>query len=302
MYRPEGVFVAMATPMDGDERIRLDEVERQVRRFELAGADALFPLGTNGEFFALEYGEKIEVLAAVMESASRETVKCAGVGCVTTRETVALAREAEAMGVDAVAVITPYFAALSQDQLYRHFTAVADSVSIPVILYNIPQRTGNSIDFETAARLAAVENIAGIKDSSGKLENLRGYLETVPDGFAVLVGSDGLILEGLRAGAAGCVSGMANATPELVVAICRCWKAGDEAGAESAQARLSNVRRILGLGNPNSIVKQAANLLGQPLGPCRSPGRIPDGTLDRPIAEILSECGYTVPGSQAEGG
>ena len=291
MLRPEGVFVALTTPMHSDERINFEELRNQVDRFIDAGVDALFCLGTNGEFYALDQGEKLRVLETVLDQAESRRPVCAGVGCVTTAETVTLAREAERLGTDAVSVITPYFVALGQDQLYSHFLTVAEAVAIPVILYNIPARTGNTIAPDTVQRLSVVPNIVGIKDSSGKIESVEGFIDAAADGCSVLAGTDSLVLPGLQAGASGTVSGLANVVPELLVAIYRAWKAGAIEEAENAQATLTAVREIIKLGNPNSITKRAVNLRGYPVGPCRAPAEVESPETDASICEILSACG-----------
>ena len=295
MLRPEGVFVALTTPMHADERINGEELRRQVDRFIQAGVNALFCLGTNGEFYALDRQEKIEVLEIVREQAGERVPVCAGVGCVTTAETVAFAREAERLGADAVSVITPYFVALGQEQLYSHFRTVAEAVELPVILYNIPARTGNTITPETLERLSVIPNVIGIKDSSGKLESVQGFIEAASDGCSVLAGTDSLVLPGLRAGASGTVSGLANVVPELLVEVYRFWKMGADDDAERSQARLTSVREILKLGNPNSITKRAVNLLGFPVGPCRAPAEVQSPEVDAGIREVLSASGVDVP-------
>ena len=286
---PRGVYVAMVTPMHEDESINHEELGRQVDRFADAGVDALFALGTNGEFYALSYQEKLDVLATVIEAAGGRLPVCAGVGCVTTAETIALAADAERLGVQSLSVITPYFAALSQEQLSRHFRAVAKAVALPLILYNIPQRTGNTIEPATVGSLSEVPNIAGVKDSSGRLESVRAFLDAAPKGFSVMAGTDSLILPGLKAGASGTVSGLANVVPELVVEIYRCWCEGRIAEAEAAQEAVVQVRSVLSLGNPNTVTKRATHLRGFPVGPCRAPASGLPPAIDDQIRKMLAE-------------
>lgn len=271
MFTPSGSYVAMLTPMNADESLRLGEIANQVRRFVRAGIDGLFCLGTNGEFYALTPEEKVRVIDSVLGAAEGRRPVCAGVGCVTTRETVALARQAERMGVTFVSVIAPYFVAASAQELERHFRAVAESVSLPVVLYNIPARTGNTIAPESVARLAGISNIVGIKDSSGKIESVKAFLGAAPPGFSVLCGTDSLILDALRAGASGAISGLANIVPAVVARICSSWRSADQTSAEEAQAELTSLRSITALGNPNTVVKRAVGLLGYDVGPAREP-------------------------------
>ncbi len=270
-FVPTGTYVAMLTPMNLDESLRLNAIPGQVDRFVEAGIDGLFCVGTNGEAYALSHGEKLDVIAAVVAAARGRLPVCAGVGCVTTRETVELAREAEKLGANLVAVVTPYYAEVSQPELERHYRAVAEAVTIPIMLYNIPARTGNALSAETVARLSHLERVVGIKDSSGSMDSLRGFLKSAHPGFSVFSGSDALLLEGLRAGTVGAVSGLANVVPGLVSAIYDAWKRGEVAAAEAAQAELIGLREIMPLGNAVSVVKRAANVLGWPIGPSRAP-------------------------------
>ncbi len=271
MLPAEGVWVAMTTPMHEDEEINFPELRNQTNRFVSAGVDALFCLGTNGEFYALSLEEKTAVMEqAIGETAGRVPV-CVGVGCITTRETIEMARRAERAGADAVSIITPYFVALSPQQIERHFRTVAESVALPVLLYNIPARTQNRIDTETMSRLAAVENIVAIKDSSGSLSTVLDFARINRDELKVFVGTDSLILKGLDAGACGTVSGLANVCPRLVVSIYTAWREDRRQDAVCAQERLSHVREILTLGNPNTITKLATTAVGQPVGPARKP-------------------------------
>lgn len=284
-----GIYVAMSTPMNGDESLNIAELHRQVDRFQNAGVDALFCLGTNGEFFALEMDERLTVMNEVINNHPGRTVPvCVGVGCVTTRDTIRLAQEAEAAGADAVSVITPYFVSLTQEQIEIHYRAVADSVSLPVILYNIPARTQNAIHVDTVARLAEVDNIVAIKDSSGNIENVRAFIDSTPEGFGVFTGTDSLILQGLKMGSWGAVSGLANICPRLVVRIYRAWKEGREEEARSAQTRLSEVRKICTMGNPNTITKLATNIVGQPVGPARAPASGASREVETEVREHLA--------------
>lgn len=287
--KPRGVYVALLTPMNDDETVNVAEMENQMTRMAAAGVDAALILGTNGEFFALSAEERISIMREAVRKAPPELRVCAGVGAVTTRDTVRLACEAETAGVPVLAVIAPYFVQLSQAQLERHFRDIAASTRLPIMLYNIPNRTGNPLSVETVVSLAEVSTIIGIKDSSGDLEYLERIIASVPEDFAVLVGSDGLILEALKAGAVGSVSGMANLVPEIVVKIYRSFTEGRGQDAAEAQERLTKARSILSLGNSNSIVKRAVQLAGQQVGPCRRPGAIADPEIDRKIIEILED-------------
>lgn len=287
MFDLSGVITAIATPMDDAEKINEAELRRQVNRQIDAGVHGLFALGTNGEFYALSWEEKLLVMRAILEETAGRVPVIGGVGCITTRETIALAKEAEQTGLEAITVIVPYFVAVSQDQIYDHFRRVAESVNLPILLYNIPMRTGNSIEIETAQRLAEIPNIVGIKDSSGKMENLQTLIDETPGEFHVYVGTDSLILKTLQAGGRGAVSGCANLFPKLMARIYNSWKKGDLQDATTAQELVNPIRSTFKLGNPNSVVKRTLELLGHPVGPARSPVNISSAEIDEAIRKAL---------------
>ena len=174
-----------------------------------------------------------------------------------------------------MSVIVPYFAAASQDELYDHYKAVAESVKLPVVLYNIPARTGNALAPATVARLAKdIPNIMGAKDSSGNFDNMKQYIELTQDigkDFSVLSGNDSLILPALMFGGKGGIAGCANVFPHTMVEIYKAFKAGDIERAKKVQDSIRIFRNCFKYGNPNTLVKIAAGLLGDPVGPCRRP-------------------------------
>lgn len=180
---------------------------------------------------------------------------------------------AEAAGADILSVITPSFAKASQHELIVHYTRVAEAVpNMPIVLYNIPMRTGNALEPQTVVELAKIDNIIGAKDSSGDWDNLSAYIELTKDmDFGVLSGNDALILKALQAGAKGAIAGCANVYPKNMVGIYENWAAGDMEAAEACQAAVAPLRACFKYGNPNTVVKTAVNLLGYPVGKCRAP-------------------------------
>ena len=284
-----GIIPAIVTPFNDDETINEAELRNQVRRQLDAGAHGLFPGGTNGEFYALSGDERQFVLEVVLDETRRRIPVYAGTGAVTTRESIDLSKRAAAAGADALSLVTPYYGAASQEELVAHFTAVARAVDLPVVIYNIPARTGNVIKPETVGRLAHVDNIVGVKDSSGDWDNLLAYLEQGGDKLAVLCGNDSLILRGLQAGAAGSITGVANVYPETMVGIYEAWRAGDEAKAQEFQDSIANLRAVFKHGNPNTVVKIATRLLGYEVGQCRAPfNRLPEFAVEE-LKGVLNE-------------
>lgn len=271
MLKPKGIITPIVTPMTEDEKINEKELRAQVNRLVNSGISGLFPLGTNGEVYALSTEEKLEVLKIVVDENKGRLPVYAGTGCVSTRETIALSQKAKDLGVDALSIVSPYYVAVSQEDLYNHYSRIAEAVDLPIVLYNIPARTGNNIDYTTVRRLAKYENIVGIKDSSGNFDNTLRYIEDTDRRLAVLAGNDSLILWTLLAGGTGAIAGCSNVFPELVVSIYKLWEQGKIAEANAQQIKLRPLRDVMKMGNPNSVIKRAMNLLGYPVGPARAP-------------------------------
>lgn len=271
----KGIIPPILTPMNEDESINEAELRHQVNRMIDAGVSGIFAFGTNGEAYALSHKEKVQVLKVVVDETKKRVPVYAGTGCVTTRETITLSKEAEEIGADILSVIVPYFAAASQDELYDHYKAVAEAVNLPVVLYNIPARTGNALAPATVAKLAKdVPNIMGAKDSSGNFDNMKQYIELTQDigkDFSVLSGNDSLILPALMFGGKGGIAGCANVFPRTMVEIYEAFTAGDIERAKKVQDSIRIFRNCFKYGNPNTLVKIAAGLLGYPVGSCRRP-------------------------------
>lgn len=267
-----GILAAIATPFDEDENLVESALRAHVRRQLEAGVHGIFALGTNGEFYAQTPTERAEAARIVIDEVSGRVPVVIGAGAATTKETIAIAADAAAAGADALSIITPYFAAASQVEIENHFRAVANSVDVPVIVYNIPARTRNAVAPATLEKLAEVENITAVKDSSGNFDTILQYLErTDRETFDVISGNDSLILWTLLAGGAGGISGIANIYPRTMASIYDLFLAGDMDAARTAQDSIRPIRNCLALGNPNTVVKHAGNARGFGLGPARAP-------------------------------
>lgn len=273
MAELKGIVVPIVTPMNEDESINTDELRRQVDRQIEAGIHGIFPFGTNGEGYILNFDEKKLVLQTVIDQVAGRVPVYAGTGCISTKETIEQCKMAMDCGADVLSVITPSFAKASQHELLVHYETVAAAVpEAPIVLYNIPARTGNALAPETVAELAKIDNIVGAKDSSGDWTNLSAYIELTKDmDFAVLSGNDSLILKALQAGAKGAIAGCANVYPKNMVGIYENFKKGDLEAAQKCQDAVAPLRACFKYGNPNTVVKTAVNLLGYPVGKCRAP-------------------------------
>lgn len=288
-----GIIPPILTPMNEDESINVAELRNQVNRMIDAGCHALFPFGTNGEGYILSGEEKKLVLETVVEETNGRVPVYAGTGCISTRETIAQSKMARDIGADVLSIITPSFAAASQNELYDHYKAVAEAVDMPIVLYNIPARTGNAIAPATVGKLAQIENIVGAKDSSGNFANILGYIDAGKGkqngDFATLSGNDQLIIWTLLAGGTGGIAGCANVYPHTMASIYDLFMAGKIEEAKAANASIQSFRGCFKYGNPNTIVKTAVALLGYNVGKCRAPfNQVPEEGIEA-LKKVLAE-------------
>lgn len=287
MLRPNGIIVPIITPMTEDEEINEAELRNQINRMISSGIHGIFCVGTNGESYALSNEEKLQVIKITVEETRGRVPVYAGTGCVSTKETIKLSLQAKELGVDALSILSPYYVAVSQDDIYAYFSDIAQAVDLPIVLYNIPARTGNNIDYKTVAKLSKFDNIVGIKDSSGNFDNTLRYIEDTDKRVAVLAGNDSLILWTLLAGGDGAIAGTANLFPELLVEIYDLWQKGEIERANEAQKKLRPFRDVMKLANPNSVVKRAMNLLGYNVGPARRPVDRLNPKIEEELKEVL---------------
>ncbi|WP_101912360.1 4-hydroxy-tetrahydrodipicolinate synthase [Megasphaera vaginalis (ex Bordigoni et al. 2020)] len=288
MFKAEGLITPVVTALTDKETFDKRAYQAFINHLIEAGVHGIFPLGTNGEFYAFSAAEKLEIIEAAVEAVNGRVPVYAGTGCVTTKETIEMSLAAKKLGVDCLSVITPYFVKASQGDLYEHFSEVAKHVDMPILLYNIPARTGNAIEWTTVKKLAAFENIIGIKDSSRNFDNMLKYIENTDPRLNVLPGSDSLILWALLAGGTGAISGCSNVFPELMVSIYNYWKEGDIEKANEAQKKIRPFRNVMQMGNPNSVVKLAVNMRGYHVGPARQPSNCTDPAIKAALEEVFT--------------
>ena len=288
-FKAYGVITPVLTALDEHENFNKKAYQEFIDHLIKSGVHGIFALGTNGEFYAFSFKEKLEIIEAAVEAVDGRVPVYAGTGCVTTKETVELTREVSKIkGVDCLSVISPYFTAIKQPDLIRHYTAVAAATDLPILLYNIPARTGNNIDYKTAKTIAErCPNVIGIKDSSGNFDNTLKYIENTDNHLQVLAGSDSLILWTLKAGGAGAISGCSNVFPELMASIYDLFKKGDFEAANAAQRKIRAFRNVMQMGNPNSVVKRAAQLKGFDVGPARAPSNIKSKAIDDALLDVF---------------
>lgn len=200
------VLTAMVTPFDRDGKVDLPTAKRLARHLVENGSDGLVIVGTTGESPTLSHDEKLAMFRAAVEAVGSDGSVVAGTGSNDTAATIALTQEAEAIGVDALLLIAPYYNKPNQEGLYRHFAAVAEATRLPIILYNHPPRTGVSIAPETLARLAKIPNIVALKDSSASLDVASEFRKATPESFMLYSGNDSLTLPMMSVGGYGVIS------------------------------------------------------------------------------------------------
>ena len=284
----KGIITAMITPFDENQGINTKATKQLVNKLIHSGVSGLFILGTNGEFHLLTNDEKIAFAKIVIDEVNKRVPVYVGTGGNSTSEVMELSKKMEALGADALSVITPYFLVPSQSEIIQHYKAIAEAVRIPIVLYNIPKNTGINLEPETVRELAKIKNIIAIKDSSGKIENIEKYIQITKDeDFSVLSGSDSLILSALKIGAAGAIAATSNLITELDVSIYENFLKGDMEKAEKAQQDIEILRTVLKLGTVPSILKKAVQMSGIPVGSARLPvAEVKEETVKK-IQEML---------------
>lgn len=271
-FRPYGVLPAMITPLTKDYKINEKALRKLVNYLIEGGVHGIFAVGTTGEFYAITNEEYRAVLEITKEEVAGRVPVYAGANHLTTRGCIELAQIAEDVGVDALSVLTPFFITPSQEQLYEHFREIASATSLPILLYNNKPKTHVDITPATAARLAEIDNIIGVKDSTGDMTNTAEYLRlTKGKNFHVMMGRDTLIYSALCYGASGAVASCANVAPRIVADIYDKFVAGDHAGALEAQYRLAPLRIAFNLGTFPAVIKEGLELQGIEAGPCYAP-------------------------------
>jgi 4-hydroxy-tetrahydrodipicolinate synthase len=208
-----GCGTALVTPFRADLSLDEETLRRLVRRQIDAGIDFLVPCGTTGENPTLARAEHLRVVAITLEEAKGKVPVLAGAGGYNTAEVIELGREMKHLGADGILSVTPYYNKPTQEGLFQHFKAIATQVGLPIVVYNVPGRTGVNLEPGTLKRLAEVENIAGVKEASGNIGQMAAVLNAVPDRFAVLSGDDAVTLPLVALGGRGVISVVSNEVP-----------------------------------------------------------------------------------------
>jgi len=257
-----GSLTALITPMAADGSVDFGAYARLIDWQIEQGTAGLVPVGTTGESPTLSHAEHKAVVEAAVAAAKGRVPVIAGAGSNATAEAIHLAQHAEKAGADAVLVVTPYYNKPTQEGLFRHYQAIAQAVTLPVFIYNIPGRSVIDMSVETMARLAQLPNIAGVKDATANLTRPLHTLRACGPDFIQLSGEDHTALSYLAAGGHGCISVTANVAPRLCAQMHEAWARGDVQGAMAIQMRLLPLHDAMFCESNPGPVKYAAALLG----------------------------------------
>lgn len=290
--RLDGAFTALITPFRHGE-IDLPALRRLVSLQIDGGIDGLVPCGTTGEAATMTDRERQFVIETVIEEARGRVPVIAGVGSNDTRRTIEAARHARTAGADAALVVVPYYNKPTADGLYRHYAAIAEATDLPLVLYNVPGRTGINMTAETTIRLSHLPTVAAIKEASGSLDQVSEILAGAADGFVLLSGDDSLTLPMMSLGARGVISVASNIVPGPIAALVASAAAGDLDRARDLHHSLFELMRALFIENNPTAVKTAAGLLSL----CADEVRLPltamsPGNRAR-VADALQRCVFT---------
>lgn len=265
------VLTAMVTPFNKDLSINYSQARKLARHLVQSGSDGLVVVGTTGESPTLTKDEKVELFRAVVEEVGGDAVVIAGTGDYSTSETVALTRAAQKVGADGVMLVSPYYNKPSQEGLYQHFKAVAESTDLPIILYNIPGRTSVNLLPQTVARLSQVKNIVAIKEASGSMDQVSELRRVLPDSFAIYSGDDSLTLPILALGGKGVISVLSHLAGERIKEMINAYTSGNTTLATDIHLELFPLFKGMFITTNPVPIKAALNLLGWDAGKPRLP-------------------------------
>lgn len=268
----KGAGVAIVTPMKENEEVNYDKLEELIEWQIDQGTDCIIIVGTTGESSTLTTEEHSEVIKAAVRFTKHRVPVVAGTGSNCTREAIHLSKEAEAAGVDGLLAVTPYYNKATQGGLIRYYTEIAEAVKLPIIMYNVPGRTGCNILPETAATLFKnVENIVGIKEATGNVAQAAKTMYLTDGKIDLYSGEDGIVVPLMAIGAVGVISVWSNIAPKDVHDMCAAYAAGDVKKAMELQLKAQPLVDAL-FSEVNPIpVKKALNLMGKEVGSLRSP-------------------------------
>lgn len=290
----KGIIVPIVTPVDENSCVNEEALKRVVNHVILGGVHGILAFGSNGEFFAIDKEEQKRGLEIIVKAAAGRVPIYMGIGDITTKVCVELAKMAQEVGADGVSILPPMFISPTDEELYEHVVTIAKTVEkLPVLLYNNPGKVGYGLSISLVKRLAQVSNIVGIKDSSGNVHITAEYIRhTREDNFKVMAGRDTLILGSMVYGAVGAVASTANIVPELVVSIYNHFENGNLQEALEAQFKLTSFRNLFDKASFPVATKDACNLIGLDVGKSILPNTRASDDVSAEMKLVLTDLGY----------
>ena len=287
----QGCGTALVTPFRQDQSLDEDALRRLVHRQIEGGIHFLVPCGTTGENPTLTRQEHLRVVEITLDEAKGKVPVLAGCGGNNTSEVVALARDLEALGADGLLVVTPYYNKPTPDGLFEHYRAISQVTRLPIVVYNVPGRTGLNVDPATLARLATLETVTGVKEASGNISQMSSIFQVVPKDFAVLSGDDAITLPLIALGGVGIISVASNEVPYAMSRLTALCLEGDFPGAVEVHRRIHALMEINFVeSNPGPV--KAAMAMMELLEPVwRLPATSPRPESLRKIEKVLSDLG-----------
>jgi 4-hydroxy-tetrahydrodipicolinate synthase len=284
-----GAYTAIVTPFkDGelDEEGLRSNIQEQIAN----GIDGLVPVGTTGESPTLTPEEHEKVIDITVEEAKKARKKViAGAGSNSTAEAIRYTKHAKDIGADAALVIVPYYNKPTQEGIYQHFKAVAEAVDIPIVVYNVPSRTGKNVDADTVIRLAQIPNIVAIKEAGCDMEQIMRILRDAPEGFQMLSGEDSWTYAMMALGAHGAISVASNIAPKMVSDMIHNALDGNWEEAKKLHYKLLDLSKVIFVETNPTPVKAAFDMLGKPAGSPRLPLVEPSDESKSKIKKVLEE-------------
>lgn len=285
------ILTAMITPLNDDYSVNFTQAQRLARYLVDNGSDGLVVAGSTGESATLSKDEKLKLFNAILEAVGDKTVVIAGTGSNDTRASIDMTKEAEKIGVHGAMLVGPYYNKPPQEGYYQHFKAIAEATALPLIVYNVPGRTGSNILPSTIARLSEIKNIVAVKEASGSLDQVSEIIRSTSKEFMVYSGDDSLTLPIMSIGGTGVISVAAHVVGRQMQTMIKALEDGDIIKAQSIHADLLPFFKVIFITTNPIPIKAAVNLLGLHAGPLRLPLVAPNsGELEK-IKQVMNDIG-----------
>lgn len=285
------ILTAMVTPFNNDYSVNYTEAANLAKYLVDNGSDGLVVAGSTGEAATMSKEEKLKLYATVMEAVGDKATIIAGTGSNDTKASIELTKEAEKIGVHGAMLVGPYYNKPPQEGFYQHFKAIAESTNLPLIIYNVPGRTGSNILPSTVARLAEIKNIVAVKEASGSLDQMSEIMRITPNDFLLYSGDDGLTLPAMAVGGHGVISVASHIVGKRMQEMIAAFLAGDMAKAQAIHLELIPFFKVIFVTTNPIPIKAAVNLIGLNAGPLRLPLVPPTDAEVEQIKSVMKTVG-----------